>query len=578
MLNKDVLSMIVEKMLNSDAAQVSMLKEPVASIRNEYLKTAPQLNYENNENAKAYMVAYFPYYVAPIYQVLESLPNEVTSAVFSKDEIEVCALGCGPAPEILGLASYIDEYFSELLKINVNLHDVNIESWDEFIRLSLGNISQLCWKGKFGYNRVECNLTEKCGSCFKTNCRAYKRSADVYIIQNCLKDVINHGNAVQSKLLEMFKTAKPGAMFILIDIASSDSRNIMNRLEKCVTSLGIGKVVKSVGSATQCIRKQFEIPTVLNENLFSKKNGLNAKNNVNFISSVIIKETVLKKFSKEKEEKVAECLFVLLHSQDKESISDLLKQYPFLANAVEEDGTPVLSSAAMYSNSDNNLLDAFISNGADLNALDTSQMTALHRSVLFGNKDSVYSLIEGGADIDATDNEERTPLMTAAMMGRTEILKIILNNGANYKLQDRNGCTAMHYAAASGDFSGVRQLIDAGAETITRDYSGQTPLHHAAGSGQISTANLLINIRTINSKDLQRCTPLHFAVLEGYTGMIKCLLARGANTGARDVFNKTPYDYAIKKRNRKAALLMGMSRGNILNLSEDINWTDPNEE
>lgn len=65
----------------------------------------------------------------------------------------------------------------------------------------------------------------------------------------------------------------------------------------------------------------------------------------------------------------------------------------------------------------------------DVNAKDSTHMTALHLACVSGNVAISKMLLERGADIRAKSTELMTPLHIAVHHGNTEVAAVILRNG-----------------------------------------------------------------------------------------------------------------------------------------------------
>jgi ankyrin repeat protein len=94
----------------------------------------------------------------------------------------------------------------------------------------------------------------------------------------------------------------------------------------------------------------------------------------------------------------------------------------------------------------------------------------------------------------------------------------------------------------------VRLLLAKGANPLARDRNRLTPLHSVAGVvcytahdglKLVKAAELLINAGVaVNAGDEDGDTPLHYAVNE--SGMVRLLLAKGADPLARNRYGATP--------------------------------------
>ncbi len=96
-------------------------------------------------------------------------------------------------------------------------------------------------------------------------------------------------------------------------------------------------------------------------------------------------------------------------------------------NRRTSNGTTPLSRAVDVGFKD--IVELLIAKGADVNAKDTWNWTALH-SAVYGHKDIVELLITEGANVNARDGADRTPLFYAKDEGNTEIVELLRKHGA----------------------------------------------------------------------------------------------------------------------------------------------------
>ncbi|EKX31370.1 hypothetical protein GUITHDRAFT_60050, partial [Guillardia theta CCMP2712] len=102
--------------------------------------------------------------------------------------------------------------------------------------------------------------------------------------------------------------------------------------------------------------------------------------------------------------------------------------------------------------------------GADPNAYDENQMTALHWAVIKGQNETVKTLLARGAYTDALDASYRTPAHFLGIYGPyPSILSSLYFAGANLNAGDQAHNTALHYAAMEGQTETARNLVAYGA-------------------------------------------------------------------------------------------------------------------
>jgi ankyrin repeat protein len=87
----------------------------------------------------------------------------------------------------------------------------------------------------------------------------------------------------------------------------------------------------------------------------------------------------------------------------------------------------------------------------------------LINAVKNGDLKNVEAFIVAGADLEARDNEDMTALMRAAEKGHTDIFRILIDAGADMSAKDKFGCTAFFKAADKNHVDIVKMLVAKGA-------------------------------------------------------------------------------------------------------------------
>ena len=210
------------------------------------------------------------------------------------------------------------------------------------------------------------------------------------------------------------------------------------------------------------------------------------------------------------------------------------------------------------------LLDA----GADVNAIDTAGMNALHWATLNEDRPRVIeALLTAGTNPNVEDTAGNTPLINTALGGFTDVAQKLIAKGAAIT-PTTNGQTALNMAIlsstpnpdlvraliqASADVNTaalgttplisaitagtpnpeiVKLLLDAGANPSTPDSFGNTPLATTVSLNRIDIMNELLKKKDtvdINAIGPQGYTALYLAVLNGNMDAIKALLHAGAD-------------------------------------------------
>jgi ankyrin repeat protein len=235
--------------------------------------------------------------------------------------------------------------------------------------------------------------------------------------------------------------------------------------------------------------------------------------------------------------------------------------------------------------------------GADMNALDPHDMTAMVMALINGHYDFAAFLIDQGADPNLADDTGRTPLYAAVddhsmpesnlpaprevdnRLTSMDVIQALLAHGAKVNAQlkkqtpyrtkvDRGadtllttGSTPLLRAAKAGDAEAMQVLLGKGADAKLFTKSGITPLMAAAGLGTkeedttgrkkteaeaIAAIKLCLDAGAdVNSVDNQGDTALHGAAQKGFDEVVEFLADHGAKLDIKDKKGRTPLDAAM---------------------------------
>ena len=202
-------------------------------------------------------------------------------------------------------------------------------------------------------------------------------------------------------------------------------------------------------------------------------------------------------------------------------------------NATLPSGESVLMTAARTGSAD--AVRALLERGADPNARETShQQTALMWAVSHDHPTVAQALIDHDADVHA----------------RSRIRDRVVHTGDRLldrfsgSLENRNlgGFTPLLFAAREDAVESARVLLAAEANVNDTAPTGASALVIAAHSGRGNVAALLLEHRALPDTHGAGYTALHTAVLRDDIGLVRALLANGANPNVR-LTKGTPVKY-----------------------------------
>jgi ankyrin repeat protein len=126
-----------------------------------------------------------------------------------------------------------------------------------------------------------------------------------------------------------------------------------------------------------------------------------------------------------------------------------------------------------------------IAAGANVNARDEGNRTALHWAAHEGQLHCMRLLIDAGADVHATNKNNNTPLHLASSWGNTDCVKLLIQAGADLNQGGKYQNSPLHWAAVGGRMECVEVLLRAGADYSQGNQNNNRPLHWATYKGNL---------------------------------------------------------------------------------------------
>ena len=176
------------------------------------------------------------------------------------------------------------------------------------------------------------------------------------------------------------------------------------------------------------------------------------------------------------------------------------------------------------------LFKILLARGANPNALDQGNNTAILMAAYNSKREMVRLLIELKADVNVLGSLGFTPVGVAAMRGDTEIVKMLINAGANLDVYDYEGETPLLRAIRARRDDNLKALLGAGANVDMANKSGETPLMLAAQMGRLDYVEALLQKNAdTDARNKEGCTALYFSIFEGYDEIGKRLIQAGSS-------------------------------------------------
>ena len=200
-----------------------------------------------------------------------------------------------------------------------------------------------------------------------------------------------------------------------------------------------------------------------------------------------------------------------------------------------------------------------LDHGANIHAENVHGQTPLHivsqHDISTDESDLVELLLSQGADVNARDKNQATALLLACIHLKLKIAEGLLKNGADIQAVNIHGQNALHlvsqidfYNVLGPDHGELAMLsLKRGVDVNGRDKDERTPLHLASRKGDEVITKVLLNHRAqVNAKDTRGQTSLHHVIL-GYQHYL---------TDSREVPWERDRRYRLRSANRLAQQLL----------------------
>lgn len=206
----------------------------------------------------------------------------------------------------------------------------------------------------------------------------------------------------------------------------------------------------------------------------------------------------------------------------------------------------------------------------DVNQRDSENVTLLHWAAINNQPNIVDYFLSKGADVNAIAGDLRsTPLQWATRQGHLAMVVQLLKRGADYSILDAEGYNALHLAAQFGHTAVVAYLVAKDMDVDLPDSNGMTALMWSAYRvSKVDPTRLLLTLgSSIKMADYKnKNTALHWAVSVRNLTAITLLLDAGADVEVLNANNESPLSIA---RNHQCPWLVKMLEAHINESSPD---------
>ena len=201
-------------------------------------------------------------------------------------------------------------------------------------------------------------------------------------------------------------------------------------------------------------------------------------------------------------------------------------------DARQPDGATALLWAAQWDDLETARL--LIRAGANVNAANDYGITPLLMACLNGSAVMIDALLKAGANPSLSQATGETPLMTAAKTGKLDAVTLLLGRGVDVNARETSGGqTALMWALSEQHLDVARALVQHGADVRGGSASGFTPLMFAVRQGDFDAVKLLLaQGADVNTVAADGVSALHVATVRGNAALAEYLMEQGADPNA----------------------------------------------
>jgi ankyrin repeat protein len=171
------------------------------------------------------------------------------------------------------------------------------------------------------------------------------------------------------------------------------------------------------------------------------------------------------------------------------------------------------------------------------------------------NKKAVGWFLKMPEVLSFADKSGATAIFYAAGLDTPGMLGTLINAGLPVELRDNSKRNPLHYAVESGCIENVKALLQKGVDPKWGDNFEKNSLNTLISlrkNENIEIFDLLVEAGVdINSKDIDKKTPLIIAAEKGHSNYMKRLIELKASPLHKDFKGRTALDYATENYDKK---------------------------
>ena len=215
----------------STQAFLESFRPYIRELRKKYKGESVCVDYADENFRRAYMLAYYPFYINPICQTLESC--NFVEIIGEKENLHTCCFGGGPLPELLGIGKYINSYMPGTWCINCTVFDY-YEEWTHERQLHTLNLIGHYYSGLP-------NLFEKSFDLWSGRLQVPDevKNSDLVVFQNCFNDCPTEKYGIlKNNVRAIWENMPRNSLMVIIDLDYSATIDLIRQIEAMIAAAG----------------------------------------------------------------------------------------------------------------------------------------------------------------------------------------------------------------------------------------------------------------------------------------------------------------------------------------------------
>lgn len=270
------------------------LQKPVKALRLAYRYMPVVVAYENNDIQAAYLTTYFPHYYQLIYKIfLEDVPE-----IFQdKEDVSLTFIGGGPGSEAYGAIKYIANNCPKIKNINVNILDINADTWSFSHDIVFNSLIKSITKDKINVDLKSVHF-DLVSSTDITKVKMLIQESELLVIQNCLNEVANINLSALKNNINLLSKLLPSSSYLLMSDLTSVVRTTIKELEKMLVddyNPAFFKSTLSLSSSISMLSVHHQPNAIIKSNLLTGSDGLIPRKWIKYDYSILSKGVIEEK-------------------------------------------------------------------------------------------------------------------------------------------------------------------------------------------------------------------------------------------------------------------------------------------